>query len=621
MASIVYLDVDDEITSAAARIRSGDERRVVLVVPYGSRLATSRINFRLLAREAQTRGRRLWIVAADAATRALAASAGLAVFGSVAEYEDTLETAARPTDGDGTGLGVPAERPSRARREPRAVASADGAPEGAEDAAAPEDLEDAAAILATTTAAGAAAAAPSGAPPLGAGSVIPPEVPFTTPTARRKKPSLPVIGAAPPWSLPRVPAPAAVGLLVLALIVSVVAAFLFLPSASIVVTAHPEPVTPLQLTVRADPDATAPDPAKALVPAQRLNITVQTSGTFETKGKRVEEAAATGQVTFQSYDTGSTNPIPGGSIVSTEGGVQFRTTKAVTIPRANIIFPRVFPGEAKVDVQAVKKGVEGNVPANAITVVPNGEDPNLTKVRNEDQTTGGKHNQFPVVKKADIQAATDALQAKLGTEFDKALADPSRVPEGLTLYPETKKLGTGTPTVDPSTLLDKEIASFDLGTTATGTVTAVDTNAVNALAQSAISGNVAADHRLVDGSVVVSVEEPSVEGETVSFLVRATAQQVRVLDSKTLLAQIKGKSVPQARAILEQYGEVQISVWPAWVSSIPTIDARLDLRAETTSKPLEPDGSSPPGPGGQGSSPASKPSPGANAGSSGSAAP
>src|ERR671923_830806 len=91
MAAIVYLDVDDEITSAASRIRSSDERRVVVVVPGGSRLATSRINFRLLAREAQTRGRRLWVVAADAATRALAASAGLPIYGSVAEYEEAME--------------------------------------------------------------------------------------------------------------------------------------------------------------------------------------------------------------------------------------------------------------------------------------------------------------------------------------------------------------------------------------------------------------------------------------------------------------------------------------------------------------------------------------------------
>jgi hypothetical protein len=84
---VLYLDVDDEITSAASRIRTAEEIRVAVVLPYGSRVATSRINFRLLARDATLNGKRLSIIAGDAATRALAASAGLPIFSNVAEYE------------------------------------------------------------------------------------------------------------------------------------------------------------------------------------------------------------------------------------------------------------------------------------------------------------------------------------------------------------------------------------------------------------------------------------------------------------------------------------------------------------------------------------------------------
>src|SRR6478735_4310678 len=102
----VYLDVDDEITSAAARIRGSEATKVVLVIPYGSRISTSRMNFRLLSREASVNNRRLSIVASDPATRALAASAGLPVFSSVAEYDAAF--AAPSADGDGDGPGVAA---------------------------------------------------------------------------------------------------------------------------------------------------------------------------------------------------------------------------------------------------------------------------------------------------------------------------------------------------------------------------------------------------------------------------------------------------------------------------------------------------------------------------------
>src|SRR5450432_3843497 len=87
MANVYYLDVDDEITSAAARIRASQDPRVGLVVPPGSRIATSRINFRLLAREALERNRALSIVSTDPAARALAASAGLPVYATVGEFD------------------------------------------------------------------------------------------------------------------------------------------------------------------------------------------------------------------------------------------------------------------------------------------------------------------------------------------------------------------------------------------------------------------------------------------------------------------------------------------------------------------------------------------------------
>src|SRR5512142_1471515 len=118
MATIVYLDVEDEITTAAARIRTANAPRVGMVIPFGSRVATSRINFRLLAREAQAADRRLDVVAPDASARALAASAGLPVFASVAEYEAALESgeAAAMDAGAATAAMPPGGLPSGASR-------------------------------------------------------------------------------------------------------------------------------------------------------------------------------------------------------------------------------------------------------------------------------------------------------------------------------------------------------------------------------------------------------------------------------------------------------------------------------------------------------------------------
>ena len=54
--AVWYLDSENEITDAVARLRGATDERVVFVVPPGSRIATGRINFKLLSREAEARG-------------------------------------------------------------------------------------------------------------------------------------------------------------------------------------------------------------------------------------------------------------------------------------------------------------------------------------------------------------------------------------------------------------------------------------------------------------------------------------------------------------------------------------------------------------------------------------
>src|SRR4051812_44348179 len=90
--STVYLENDDEITSAIARLRAVTERDVIVVVPPGSKIATSRINFKLLAREAAERRLNVVAVSDEPQVRALAISAGLPAYDSIPAAERALAT-------------------------------------------------------------------------------------------------------------------------------------------------------------------------------------------------------------------------------------------------------------------------------------------------------------------------------------------------------------------------------------------------------------------------------------------------------------------------------------------------------------------------------------------------
>jgi hypothetical protein len=70
-----------------------------------------------------------------------------------------------------------------------------------------------------------------------------------------------------------------------------------------------------------------------------------------------------------------------------------------------------------------------------------------------------------------------------------------------------------------------------------------------------------------------------VEGAEIAFPVVITARQVLDLDTAAIEAEIRGRSLAEAQAILQRYGTAELSVWPDWVGTIPTLDARVDVRS------------------------------------------
>jgi hypothetical protein len=365
-------------------------------------------------------------------------------------------------------------------------------------------------------------------------------------------------------------------LVALGLVVAAVGAYVFLPSADIVVTPRREPIGPIDLTVSADPEATAVDPVALVVPAVRLDVPVEATKTFTTTGVHVEESAARGSVTFTNYDTSSGVSIPRGSIVSTEGGSRFRTASTVVLQPAAII--PFQPSTDSVAVTAVKPGEGGNVPANTIRVVPEGQNPDLLKVNNPSPASGGSHTETPEVTKAEVDKAVATLQADLGAAFDAAVASGAGAPAGTTLFAKTATLGAATPSIDPATLVGQAVETFDLGLSASGTVIAVNPTPVRSIAETQLESKITAGHRLVDGSAVIDVGEGVVgEDGSVSFLATARATQVSVVDPAALRRVVKGKTAAEAEAALQPYGDARVTLWPDWASTVTGLDWRLTV--------------------------------------------
>ena len=514
--AVIYLDPDDEITTAVARIRAAADPGVALVLPPGSRLGTSRINFRLLAREIGDSDRELAVVTPDAGVRAMAVSAGLPAFPSVADYERrTTASLASPVA-------------------PRAL-SVDPMAETSPYAtvARPERL------------------APERQPVAGTRRV---------PSARPSRLRI-----------------AVVAFMVLAIALTGAGAIFVLPDAQITLAPRLETVGPVSRTIVADPNATSADLAAGIVPAQTVEVTLEASDTFDATGLKVDETAATGKVTFTNNDTSATNHIAKGAVVATDGNVQFRTLSAVTVPRATFPPPAFVPGKATVKVVAVIAGTSGNVPAKAIDKVPAGEDSGLLTVANASATSGGTHTETKQVKQEDVDAALATLTTTLQAQLDAALAAPETAPASATLIPETANLGETRPEPELASLVGTEVATFGLALTATGTVLAVQGAPLQAMADEIVQAAVPAGSQLVAGSVQREVGTPTLQGGVVTLVIRVSASAARSLDAAALLASVKGRSVAEARRLLETEGTVTIDTWPGYVDTIPTLEGHATL--------------------------------------------
>lgn len=581
--SIIYLDVDDEITTAATRIRASEAGRIAVVVPPGSRIATSRMNFRLLAREAGSAGKDLAVVAPDAASRALAASAGLTTFATVGEFEGPApegSTAAPSQEGDASkgapgaavaGAAVAAGLASGGGPRPPATPSAGGV-----EGQGPKPGSQSAPSTRPTSDAPGGPAAPGATPP----AAPPPEGSADVrPRSAGAAPS--AAGSGRRGGNRTVVVIAVIALLAVgALIVGGVAGYLLLPTATITVTPAVSTVGPVEVTVRADPTATEVDVDAGVIPAQRIPLEVTASGTFEATGQRVEETAASGTVTWTNCDPTESYTIAAGTVVRTASGIAFRTVEEVFLPVAQIDFtpaPEIKCQSRDVGVRAAEGGPEGNVGAGTIVRVPSGINSNVIKVTNQAATSGGARETFPVITEADVTRAREDLVAKLGESFAAMLADPATAPAGTTLFAETGTLGDPVFEPDPAGFVGQETASFDLEARAAGEVTTVDESSVTVIAEDRLADAVGPDQELIPGSGRVDVGDPVVEGAVVVFPARATGQQIARLDPAELEALVLGKTPEEAVILLAPYGTAVVELTPDWAATIPTYDFRVQV--------------------------------------------
>ncbi len=541
---VVYLDLDDDITTIVDKVEAAKEKIVALVLPKRFSTLQSIVNMRLLKRSADSADKNVVLITSDNALMPLAGAAGIHIAKNLQSKPE-----------------IP----------PSPVDSPNAKPEVPDDPDADVDAEDAKldyhrsiGVLAAT-------------------SIIdePETIPLEDEDAAEKPAKKTSKGGGqdkklkvPNFERFRVMMFAGVAAVVLLIVFIIMAVFVW-PKAEITLQTEATPLS-ASFDMTASSSVKKLDVKTAAIPATLKSSDLSSSQTVNATGEQNNGKKASGNVTFK-IDFGDVNgsppTIPAGTGISADSLYYItQSTASLTTPDFGC---GCFTGSTSIVAQSA--GSKFNTGTTAFSV--NQSDyPNVTA---SGSASGGTDDIEAVVSQADVDAVKDKItedaKNKFVEDFKKDLEADDLYLIGPTLKAKEAKI-TSSPGVGKPA--DKANVTVKITYTALAVKKDDLKKAITAQLEKQIDKKkqkIGSDDVLKDVTVEVqSQSSPSKALLTISLDTTA----VPILDAAYIKKQIVGQKEGNVKSLLSSYPgvkDVQVKFSPFWVSKVPKNTAKINL--------------------------------------------
>lgn len=536
---VIYVDIEDDITSVIAKVKASKTSIVALVPPKRIGVLQSAVNLKLLQRAASTAKKRVVLITNDAALAGLAAGIALPVAKNLQSKPEVPTITAAKLDEEDVINGEELPVGDLARTLERPVER---------DDVETIDIPDDAVLSAPFAAKKAAAKAPK------RGSKIPDFDSF------RKK--LFIFGG--------------LGAL---LIVFMVWAIFFAAKATVEITAKTNVIS-ISKTLQLRPDAKL-DAAQGVVPAVVKEVKKTSSIDFTPTGKKDVGEKATGTVRFVNSQDEEGASIPAGTQVVSSSGVAFVTTQGVDVAAPTYGPPSSCgpdlrcEGTATVDVVAIAPGAKYNGATGSVRGNFDGADGVLVGA-----TGGGTDKTVTAVSQSDIDAALQKLESqdsnKIKAELKKEFED------NVVVISESFAVEPAEPTSTPA--LGQEATSAKLTAETTYRLVGVARSDLRAVYDTFTKAQIANEE---NQKIYESGDEKTAFGQFTKtdkgFTVRAdaNAQVGPNIDEVALAKQLTGKRAGEIQQKIEMtqgVEDVQVKFSPFWVTKAPGNAEKITIK-------------------------------------------
>lgn len=535
MKEVLYLEADEEITSAIDKLLELDAETVSIVVPKRSALLQSIVNLKLLKKAAQDSGKSLVLVTSDRTSTHLAGRIGLPVAA-------TLGAEASVPTASGTAPSLTSEIVE------------EGTPAAA-SAASKNPLESAAEPVVTR-------------------KEIEPEPPApvkTKPAKGSKMPDFNNFQKRLLWG----------GIAVATILILLLANFLFKQAIVTLYVQGEKIATDFDFTV--DTESGRSDAEAAIVEGEKIEVEHELSQKFSATGSKDVGTRASGQITASNY---CYNPgtIPAGTVFRSSNGLNFASTQAVTVPNATPAAGACStPTTATIPVQASENGDRYNL---ASTTYTSGSIPSSGSyyVRFQgNQMSGGTSKKVTVVTQSDVEAAR-----KQALEDDKGDAEKDlkrEVNKSQRLIAASFAANVGEVETSPS--VGEEANQATLRMKVTYSELAVPEKDFVVMVEAQQLKLIGEQNQIYDNGIGTA-DIKALPNQSNRFSFAGEAYGGSKIDLKGLAEEMKGKKYGEAAELGNKQPGVEktdIQLRPSWTSKMPRItkNIKIEIKVETSS--------------------------------------
>ncbi len=528
---LVYLEANDSIAEAVARLQRTKSSDVVLVVPQRALLLQSPINLKILKRQAEILGKTVSLVSRDEIGRNFANQAGFKVLEKLGE--DAAEAPGEiiektPTDELSPEIATKHPTIKYKKYEPK-----------------PWGYKAATKINLTEE-------GPFSPPP----AIRPPE---TTKRHLKLEKHHQVL----------------IGFVVVGLVVLGSVGFFILPKAHVSLEIQSEPFSKqftLLLADEQDLQAAGPN----VLTGRFVELTREKSSSFDATGEENKGDKAAGKITVVNY-TGSIQGIVANTRFRSSSGLIFRLQNEILVPPVR----SGNPGKATVAAIADEGGIKYNIAAPAKLTIPGLGDAGVDAVYGEvnGSFTGGTDDITKVVSEEDINKAKEESSKNISVAAEAELSELLKRGEKVTPEFIQNDVIDVVPSVSAGAKKDQfEMRVQSRSWTILASQDEVKSAIANAAAFEVPEGKQVTENTIENAKI--EVVESNFLSHRITLVVTLDGRIGPKLDQQEITAGLTSKSIPEGEESLRKLPEVTtatIEIWPTFITRIPLLTSNIQL--------------------------------------------